>query len=205
MCCGHHNFLSVFPSQRERWSWKRVLKSEGIVQKKEFIWIRWRAFQVPANHLPHSLGEMQPIVNWTHIKAPESAARGGRGRLRTTGVTALEDASSRFCCSHSHRVQSYLCPLCEALISPNSCRLERSRPLTWVVRNCKSCEAASQTPWKQGCWYLCWKYLLSLIHAIQASSPWRVKVANKVCQQMKRSTGKTIWRHNQSLTVTPLF
>lgn len=65
--------ISVFLSQSERLCWKRGPNSEGTVQKQESRWMVWRAFQVPANHVPHSLGGMQPIVNWICANAPESA------------------------------------------------------------------------------------------------------------------------------------
>lgn len=55
--------ILVFLSQSERLSQKKALNSEGTVQKQESRWMPWRAFQVPANHVPHLLGGMQSIVN----------------------------------------------------------------------------------------------------------------------------------------------
>lgn len=73
---------------------------------------------------------MRPIVDWTGENPPKRAARcGGRLEARSS------PPSPCFRCSNLDGVQSYLCPLSEALTSPNSCRLEWSRPLLWVVSN----------------------------------------------------------------------
>lgn len=77
------------------------------------------------------------------------------GRLRMVYMTTFKTRSScfscarwrNFSCSYWDRVQSYLCPLCEAFISPNRCRLEWLWPLLLVVRKHQSWEAESQTPW----------------------------------------------------------
>ena len=75
--CTHH-YLFLFLSQSE-FPEKRGPNSEGTVQKHESRWNPRRVFQVPADHVTHSLGGMQPIVNRAGAKAPESPAQGGGG------------------------------------------------------------------------------------------------------------------------------
>lgn len=147
--------ISVFLHQSERLSWERGLNTEGTVQKQETKWMVRRALQMPANHVPNSLGGMQPIVNWICANAPESVVQEADGDWgQHIWPTSKPDhplfpcaCQRNFDCSNSEGGESYLCPLSEALISPNSCQLERSWPLLLVVRNCQSWEAESQTPW----------------------------------------------------------
>lgn len=91
-------------------------------------------------------------LSW--YKSSWKCITGGGGRLRTAYMTTLQAISSAPpalketpLAPIQTGVQSYLYPLCEALISPNSCLLEGSWPLLLVVRSRESCEAESQTPW----------------------------------------------------------
>ena len=73
MCCRRHN-LSLYLSQSDCPE-IGVLTVKALFEKQESRWIAWRVFQVPADHVTHSLGGMQSIVNWTSAKSPESAAQ----------------------------------------------------------------------------------------------------------------------------------
>ena len=185
------HFISVCLSQSECPE-KRGPNSEGTVQKQESRWIQRRVFQVPADHVTHSPGGMQPIV---------STGGGGGGWREAEDsiyVNALKARSSRspralcrdFSRTNSDREQSYLCPPCGALISPSSCRLERSRPLPSVVRNSQSPQADSQTPWLPDRRPRRWKDLLRILREISTGyelDPLMAErlIAIKIPQQMK--------------------
>lgn len=221
LCMSH--LISVFLPQNEGLSQKRDLNSEGPVQKRETRWMGWRGFQVPANHVPHSQGGMGPIVYVDMCKRSWECSTGAEGSPRTThqsalkarfGCSSLIRAACRrsYGCSYWDGAQSYLCPPREALISANSCRLERSWPLLPVVGSGRGWEAESQDA-------MVTRILVSKLqkftrnvdffkdfHETQARSDdgWKFG-SNAAEKRVKWPTRQTGQRHNQLLAVRRLF
>lgn len=75
-------FHLVFLSQSERLSWKRGLNSEGTVHKQEPRWMLWRAFQVPAKHVPRLHRRNALYCQLNLYKSSWMCSTGGEGSLR---------------------------------------------------------------------------------------------------------------------------